>query len=72
MRIDDDSQLPLTALKGALLTNEHGAEYRIHGLLVDFGQGPEVFVSLKGHDEEGGTGGSVIKSWKIQLQGGME
>ena len=71
MKIGNDSQLPLTALKGALLTNEWGAEYRIHGLLVDFGQSPEV-VSLKGHDEEGGTGGSVIKSWKIQLQGGME
>ena len=76
MKIGNDSQLPLTALKGALLTNEHGAEFRIHGFFVELGDVTKVMVRLKGHDEEGGTGGCVyldsIKSWKIQLQGGME
>ena len=73
MKIGDDSQLPLTALQGALLTNEHGAEFRIHDFFVNLGDVTKVMVSLKGHDEEGGTGGSVywdsIKSWTIQLQG---
>ena len=79
MKIGDDSQLPLTALKGALLTNEHGAEFRIHDFFVNLGDVTKVMVSLKGHDEEGEpTEGMVdvywdsIKSWKIQLQGGME
>ena len=76
MKIGNDSQLPLAALRGALLTNEHGAEFRIHGFFVELGDVTKVMVRLKGHDEEGGTGGTVyldsIKSWKIQLQGGME
>ena len=73
MKIGNDSQLPLTALKGALLINEQGAEFRIHDFYVNLDDVTKVMVSLKGHDEEGGTGGSVywdsIKSWKIQLQG---
>ena len=79
MKIGNDSQLPLTALQGALLTNEHGAEYRIHGFFVYLGDVTKVMVRLKGHDEKGEpTEGTVrvywdsIKSWKIQLQGGME
>ena len=79
MKIGNDSQLPLTALKGALLTNEHGAEFRIHGFFVELGDVTKVMVSIKGYDEEGEpTEGTVgvyldsIKSWKIQLQGGME
>ena len=79
MRIGNDSQLPLTALKGALLTNEHGAEFRIHDFFVELGDVTKVMVSIKGYDEEGEpTEGTVgvywdsIKSWKIQLQGGME
>ena len=79
MRIGNDSQLPLTALKGALLTNEHGPVYRIHDFFVNLGDVTKVMVSIKGYDEEGEpTEGTVgvyldsIKSWKIQLQGGME
>ena len=79
MRIGTDSQLPLPALNGALLTNEHGAEFRIHDFFVNLGDATKVMVRLKGHDEEGEpTEGTVgvyldsIKSWKIQLQGGME
>ena len=78
MRIGNDSQLPLTALKGALLINEQGAEFRIHDFFVNLGDVTKVMVSLKGHDEEGEpTEGMVdvywdsIKSWKIQLQGGI-
>ena len=75
MRIGNDSQLPLTALNGALLTNEHRAEYRIHDFFVNLGAATKVMVRLKGPDEEDGTVGvylDSIKSWKIQLQGGME
>ena len=63
MKIGNDSQLPLTALNGALLTNEHGAEYRIHGFFVELGEPAEGTV---------GVYLDSIKSWKIQLQGGME
>ena len=79
MKIGNDSQLPLTALKGALLTNEHGAPFCIHDFFVELGDVTKVMVSIKGYDEEGEpTEGTVgvyldsIKSWKIQLQGGME
>ena len=78
MKIGNDSQLPLPALKGAVLTNEHGAEFRIHDFFVELGDVTKVMVSLKGYDEEGEpTEGTVgvyldsIQSWKIQLQGGM-
>ena len=46
MRIGNDSQLPLTALKGALLTNEHGAEFRIHDIFVELGDVTKVMVSI--------------------------
>ena len=76
MKIKGNSFLPLTALKGALLTNEHGAEFRIHDFQVCLDDVTDVLVSLREYDEEGelldGTIGmsfASIKSWTIQLQG---
>ena len=76
MKINGDSHLPLSALKGALLTNEHGAEFRIHGFEVCLNGVTDVIVSLREYDEDGelldGTTGvflASIKAWTIQLQG---
>ena len=35
MQIGKDSSLSLNELKGALVTNEHGAEFRIHDFYVN-------------------------------------
>ena len=77
MKIGGNSFLPLTALKGALLTNEHGAEFRIHDFQVCLDDVTNVLVSLKEYDEDGkldpGSSCAVplssIESWTIQLQG---
>ena len=77
MKIGGNSFLPLTALKGALLTNEHGAEFRIHDFQVCLDDVTDVLVSLARYDEEDGeliveasVSLSSIESWTIQLQGG--
>ena len=79
MKIDGNSQLPLTALKGALLINEHGAEFRIDDFVVQLDDVTDVMVSLREYDKDGELrDGSVwisfpsIKSWTIQLQGEEE
>lgn len=76
MEIKGDSVLPLAALKGALLTNENGAEFRIHGFEVCLNDVTNVLVSLARYDEEDGEliveakiALSSIESWTIQLQG---
>ena len=53
MRIDDDSQLPLTALKGALLTNNYRREFRIHDFFVNLDDATEVMVWIKEDDANG-------------------
>ena len=76
MKIGETSSLSLDELKGALLTNEHGAEFRIIGFYVDLRDATEVLVSIMGYDEEGnlekdnicGVYLSSIKKWRIQLQ----
>jgi len=76
MKIDGNSQLPLTALKGALLINEHGAEFRIDDFVVQLDDVTDVMVSLREYDKDGELRDgaiwisfSSIKSWTIQLQG---
>tara|TARA_R110000824_G_scaffold5275_1_gene24475 strand:- start:371 stop:613 length:243 start_codon:yes stop_codon:yes gene_type:complete len=77
MKIKGDSYLPLAALKGALLTNENGAEFRIHEFTVQLDDVTNVLVSLKEYDEDGkldpGSSCAVplssIESWTIQLEG---
>ena len=53
MKIDGNSQLPLTALKGALLINEHGAEFRIEDFVVQLDDVTDVWVSLREYDKDG-------------------
>lgn len=82
MKIEGNSQLPLTVLKGALLTNEHGEEFRIHDFSVQLNDVTNVLVSLREYesDEELNAFGTLldetisvplssIESWTIQLQG---
>ena len=82
MKIKGDSVLPLAALNGALLTNENGAEFRIHGFEVCLDDVTNILVSLKEYesDEELNSFGTLldetitvplssIESWTIQLQG---
>tara|TARA_R100000458_G_C8069632_1_gene109013 strand:+ start:83 stop:334 length:252 start_codon:yes stop_codon:yes gene_type:complete len=76
MKIGENSSLSLDELKGALLTDEHGAEFRIIGFYVGLGDVTDVLVSIMGYDEEGnlekdnisGVSLSSIKNWSIQLQ----
>ena len=77
MRIEKNSSLSLNQLKGALLTNENGAEFRIHDFFVMLDDATKVLVSIKEYDDEGnledetcGVYLSSIKDWTIQLQGG--
>ena len=75
MQISTHSQLTLNELKGALLTNEHGVEFRIHDFYVNINDLTNVLVSVRRYDREGNledfTAGlylSEIKDWIIQIQ----
>ena len=77
MQIGANSSLSLNELKGALVTNEHGAEFRIHDFYVNLDDATKVLVSIRGYDDEGnledGSCGvylSSLKNWSIQLQRG--
>ena len=77
MKIDKHSSLSLNQLKGALLTNEDGAEFRIHDFTVLLDNVSEVIVEIKEIDNEGNLDDEIIglvfsslKKWTIQLQGG--
>ena len=78
MQIGKDSSLSLNELKGALLRNEHGAEFRIHDFYVNLDDATKVMVAIKEYDEEGnlmdGSCGVYLSSltkWSIQLQRGF-
>ena len=77
MKIKTNSSIPLSVLRGALLTNEDGAEFRIHDFCVNLDELTEVLVSIKEIDNEGNLDDepiklvfSSLKKWTIQLQGG--
>ena len=77
MQIGKNSSLSLNELKGALLRNEHGAEFRIHDFFVQLDDATKVLVSIREYDDEGnledGSCGvylSSLKNWAIQLQRG--
>ena len=78
MEIGKDSSLSLNELKGALIKNEHGAEFRIHDFFVQLEDATKVMVALREYDEEGdlmdGSCGVYLSSltkWSIQLQRGF-
>ena len=77
MKIETNSSISLNVLKGALLTNEDGAEFRIHDFSVELDNLTEVLVSIREIDNEGNLDDETIelyfsslKKWTIQLQGG--
>ena len=77
MQIGKDSSLSLNELKGALLTNEHGAQFRIHDFFVQLDDATKVLVAIREYDDEGnlkdyscGVYLSSLKNWSIQLQRG--
>jgi len=78
MKIGKNSSLSLNELKGALITNEHGMEFRIHDFYINLDDATNVIVDIRGYDEEGnledyssGVYLSSIKNWTIQLQRGF-
>ena len=78
MQIGKDSSLSLNELKGALLTNEHGAQFRIHDFFVQLDDATKVMVSLEKSDVYGdfemyscGVELASLKNWSIQLQRGF-
>ena len=79
MKIEENSSLSLNDLKGALLINEHGAEFRIHDFYIDLDNVSEVCVAIKEIDNEGnlddeitGLVFSSLKKWKIVLTRGFQ
>ena len=77
MKIEKDSSLSLNELKGALITNEHGMQFRIHDFYINLDDATNVLVDIRAYDEEGnledyssGVYLSSIKNWTIQLQRG--
>ena len=78
MQIGKDSSLSLNELKGALLTNEHGAQFRIHDFFVQLNDATKVLVAIREYDDEGnleddscGVYLSSLTNWSIQLQRGF-
>ena len=78
MQIGKNSSLSLNELKGALLTNEHGAQFRIHDFFVELNDATKVLVAIREYDDEGnleddscGVYLSSLKNWSIQLQRGF-
>ena len=53
MKIEKNSSLSLNQLKGALLTSEHGVQFRIHDFFVNLDDATKVLVSIKQYDDEG-------------------
>ena len=78
MKIGEDSSLSLNELKGALISNEHGMEFRIHDFFVKLDDATNVLVAIRGYDDDGnledyscGVYLSSLKNWTIQLQRGL-
>ena len=78
MQIGKDSELSLNELKGALIRNENGAEFRINDFYVNLNDATKVLVDIRGYDEDfnlekfsTGVYLSDIKNWSIQLQRGF-
>ena len=77
-----NSTLALNDLKGALVSNEHGKEFRIHDFKIALDNLNEVLVtliscecygslkSLKYSEKEISVELSSMKNWTIQLQRG--
>lgn len=77
MKLSQNSTVSVDALKGALITNEHGAEFKCIGLAINISPNSslEAILHVEEYDGEGelmeGTLGlplSSLDGWSIQLQ----
>ena len=77
MKLSSNSTVSVDALKGALVTNEHGAEFKCIGLAINISPTNllEPILHVEEYDGEGelmeGTIGvplANLKNWTIQLQ----
>jgi hypothetical protein len=77
MKLSPNSTISVDALKGAVVTNEHGAEFKCIGLAINISpdNSLEPILHLEEYDGEGelmeGTVGLPLSStngWSIQLQ----
>jgi len=77
MKLSPNSTISVDALKGAIVTNEHGAEYKCIGLAINISRDNslESILHVQEYDGEGelmeGTVGIPLSStngWSIQLQ----
>ena len=77
MKLSQNSTFSVDALKGALITNEHGAEFKCIGLAINISpkSSLEAILHVEEYDGEGelmdGTIGlplANLNDWKIQLQ----
>jgi len=76
MKLSSNSTVSVDALKGALVTNEHGAEFKCIGLAINISpdNSLEPILHVQEYDGEGelmeGTVGLPFSStaWSIQLQ----
>jgi hypothetical protein len=66
MKLDGPQFLPISVLKGALVTNPNGAEFYITGVSVDI-VNHEICIELEGG---GSVEWSTLRDWSIQFQGG--
>jgi hypothetical protein len=76
MKLSPNSTISVDALKGAIVTNEHGAEFKCIGLAINISPDSslEPILHVQEYDGEGelmeGTVGLPFSStaWSIQLQ----
>ena len=77
MKLSPNSTVSVDALKGAIVTNEHGAEFKCIGLAINISpdNSLESILHVQEYDGEGelmeGTVGIPLSStngWSIQLQ----
>jgi len=77
MKLSPNSTVSVDALKGAIVTNEHGAEFKCIGLAINISpdNSLEPILHVEEYDGEGelmeGTVGIPLSStngWSIQLQ----
>ena len=74
----NSSFFDISVLKGALLTNPNGAEFRIVGFSFHTSNPTEILVNIREHDMETGellegTTGiawASLSDWNLQVQGG--
>ena len=71
MQIEKCSAIKLDVLKGSLLTNKHGAEYRISHFEVNLEDLTSIHVVIYEPDDELGKvsiAWDSIQDWSIQFQ----